>query len=212
LAKGRKGSGRHKKNTQQRQAVKQFIEKAASKTPPKAAEPPSGFVHNYGPGVLYAHGPLIMASWTVPTVVEEFLRSHGLDIPLPVTGAMLLDTGATNTAMSIKAADTLGLKATRMAAGFGSGGDTLNPMFNARLHITMANTDGKARVLYWEREVQGIPKLEEHFRSNPLSYAGVQVELIGLLGRDILATTRFVYDGLAGSLKLDFDIKAMGLT
>lgn len=99
-----------------------------------------------------------------------------------------------------------------MAAGLGSGGDTLNPMFNAKLSITMASPDGKTRVLYWEREAQGIPKLEEHFRDNPLSYAGVQVELIGLLGRDVLAATRFVYDGVAGFLKLDFDIKAMGLT
>ena len=132
-------------------------------------------------------------------------------VPAPVSGVVLLDTGATGTCISIKAADALGLKATRLAAGFGSGGDTLNPVFQARLHISMTNSEGISRVLTWSQEVQGIPKLEEPFIKNPLLYSGGQVELIGLLGRDILATTRFTYDGLVGSLQLDFDLKVMGV-
>lgn len=211
MAARKSSSGRKKKNTRQRQQVKDFIAKAAATAPPPKEQAPAGFVHAYGPGVLADYGPLILAYWTVPTVVEDYLRKQGATVPDPVHGALLLDTGATGTCISIKAADALGLQATRMAPGFGSGGDTLNPVFQAKLHIPMANPGGVTRVIMREDEVQGIPKLEEHFKRNPLAYSGAQIELIGLLGRDVLAATRFTYDGLVGTLRLDFDLKAMGL-
>lgn len=214
----RKGSaGKRGKTKRQKRAGEQsaerFVAKAASQTlPPKPPPAPSGFAHIYGPGILAAHGPLIMAVWSIPQVIEDFLKSNGTPLPAPVKGALLLDTGATGTCISIKAAEALGLKPTRLVDGFGAGGPTKNPIYNARLSISMANPDGTMRVLRWDREVQGIPDLDKHLLGKSLTYAGAQVELTGLLGRDILYFTRFLYDGLAGALKLDFDIAAMGLS
>lgn len=202
-----RASSRKKKSAQQKRDLRQLAVKAAQ-SPPAPPEPPSGLTHNYGPGVLSAYGPLIVASWRVPQAVEDFLLSRGEEVPAPVTGALLLDTGATFTCISIKAADALGLKETRMAAGLGAGGDTLNPVFSAKLQIAMLSPDGSSRTLLWELEAQGIPKLNEHFRG---AYSGQPMELIGLLGRDILSKTRFLYDGIAGHLALDFDLKAMNL-
>lgn len=181
-------------------------------SPPKPPPAPTGFSHNYGPGILAAHGPLILAYWSVPQVVEDFLHKGGSPVPGPVNGALLLDTGATGTCISIKAANQLELKATRLVDGLGAGGATKNPIYNAKLTIRMVGPDGTARLLVFDQEVQGIPELDKHLQIKPVFYAGAKIELIGLLGRDILMFTRFIYDGLAGGLRLDFDISAMGLT
>lgn len=150
-----------------------------------------------------------MAFWSVPQVVQDFLQTQGVSIPRPVQGALLLDTGATGTCISIRAADRLGLKPTRLVAGFGAGGATNNPVYQARLCIPIANPNGTGVDLIMEQEVQGIPELEKHLQGKPLTYSGNSIELIGLLGRDVLASTRFVYDGLAGTLHLNFDRTAI---
>jgi hypothetical protein len=172
---------------------------------------PSSFSHSYGPGILAVHGPLILAFWSVPFQIEAALKAAGKPVPPPVRGVLLLDTGATGTCISIAAATKLGLRPIRLANGYGAGGKTSNPVFVARLSIAISNAQGIASELGVQQEVQGIPALDRFFDGRPLHFAGAPVELIGLLGRDILAYSRFQYDGLAGMLRIEFDYGAMGL-
>ena len=81
-------------------------------------------------------------------------------------------------------------------------------MFFVKLQIGM--TDGeRTTVMTWEIEAQGIPDLDKPARAAAITQNGVPVELVGLLGRDILANTRFEYDGLAGEIKIRFNLDAM---
>lgn len=107
--------------------------------------------------------------------------------------------------MSIKVANQLGLKPTRMQPGFGAGGQHSNPIFFAG--FTLPISDGtRQSTLSWEQEVLGIPDLDK-FRQ-PV-YQGKPMELIGLLGRDLLAFCRIVYDGLEGRVEFSFDLGAL---
>lgn len=205
----RRENRRHKKNVQRLLSQKAAVQRAGQ--PAQPPSPPSSFAHNYGPGVLLANGPLVLAAWSVPKALEEALQKNGEKVPEPIRGVLLLDTGSGGTCISIKAAESLGLKATRMASGRGAGGPTNNPVYLARLRMTIGAPDGRATTLTWEMEVQGIPDLEKHLEGRNLTYAGGPVEMIGLLGRDILRATRFQYDGLSGSLQIHFDLAAMGV-
>ncbi len=206
------------KGARHKQNVKRLLSGMAAKVgqrPPKtlpAPAPPSRFNANYGTGVLLTNGPLVVAKWHVPGALEDALRSAGNPVPRPVVGVLLLDTGASGTCVSIKAAEALGLTALRIAHGYGSGGDTYNPVYFGRLEIPITDANsGVSTQIFLEQEVQGIPKLEKHTEATGLTYAGARVDLIGLLGRDVLQHTRFSYDGLLGVLELDFDRKAIGL-
>lgn len=124
-----------------------------------------------------------------------------------VTGAMLVDTGATSTCMSRKAADALGLSPLRMQKGYGAGGAHDNPVYFAALEIPIPDGSGAVSVIGWEQEVQGIPDLEKHAQGS--AYGGNPVEVIGLLGRDILRFATMSYDGPQGSMKLRFDVASL---
>ena len=72
---------------------------------------PTTFVHGYpSPEHLAALGPLVVASWSLPHRLVEKLQKQGRPVPQPVTGALLIDTGATKTSVSEKAAGDLALK------------------------------------------------------------------------------------------------------
>lgn len=59
----------------------------------------------------------------------------------------------------------------------------------------------------WEQEVQGIPDLELHALG--VQFGGKPIEVVGLLGRDILRHTRLSYDGIDGRIKIVFDLKSL---
>jgi len=161
-----------------------------------------------GQAFLYRNGPLLIGSWWLPSASRNALASIGRAVPQQVSGVLLLDTGATNTCISLKAAQTLGLTATRIQDGYGAGGLHRNPVFFATLEISIADEKtGKITTIGWEQEVQGIPDLELHAQG--LQYAGESVEVVGLLGRDILRHTRLAYDGIDGRFEITFDLKSL---
>ncbi|HYM62753.1 MAG TPA: hypothetical protein VEZ11_17850 [Thermoanaerobaculia bacterium] len=160
----------------------------------------------YGPGILYRCGPLLLGRWLVPQVIADALVEARRPVPASVIGALLLDTGATNTCISNRAANDLGLIPTRVQDGFGAGGRHRNPVYLARLEMTIA--DEKAQQTFgWEQEVQGIPDLEKH--APGVAMLGEERAVVGLLGRDILRHARFLYDGPAGSLSFTFEVASL---
>jgi len=168
---------------------------------------PTKFLQNYGPGFLLAPGPLFVAQWWFPASVAQMRAAAGHKLPPPKRGAVLLDTGADKTCISLKAAQDLGLKPTRMQPGFGAGGQHVNPVFLAafELHITDDKT-GLATAIGWEQEVAAIPNMDAHTR---VHYGTEDLELVGLLGRDFLRYCRFVYDGPNGTIEFEVDLAAV---
>lgn len=162
--------------------------------------------HNYGP-LLLKHGPLFKGVWAVPPDLRDALKAAGQPVPAPVHGAFLLDTGASTTCISVKAANALSLKATRIERGFGADGEMESPIFLAELHIPVPTRAGASVDLAWGGEMRGVKDLEQAMRD--IHYAGNPIEVVGLLGRDLLRFTRFHYDGIAGALSIDFDLTSM---
>jgi len=83
----------------------------------------------------------------------------------------------------------------------------VNQVFHAQMKIPISLKTGVMQNLIWSIEVFGIPDLDKSTQG--LSYAGKSVEAIGLLGRDLLRFARFQYDGLVGTLAIEFDLAAM---
>ncbi|HVT05657.1 MAG TPA: hypothetical protein VHL58_20045 [Thermoanaerobaculia bacterium] len=87
-----------------------------------------------------------------------------------------------------------------------------NPVYFAQftLKITETGVGGKPiqTTLQWEQETLGVPNLGRR----KIIAGGQEMEVIGLLGRDVLQHCRMVYDGLGGIIDVEFDLSAMKLS
>jgi len=159
--------------------------------------------YRYGPEVLERAGPLLRATWSIPSYIEDALRESGQSVPSPVSGLLLVDTGAVATCIAIHTAELLNLRPTRLATGYGAGGEHTNPVFFASLTI---DSTGSKRPLVWQGEVQGIPDLEKYGEDLGIEINGTSAHIVGLLGRDLLRHARLEYDGIAGTLEIHFEL------
>lgn len=94
-----------------------------------------------------------------------------------------------------------------MAGGFGADGEMQSPIFLADVHIPVPTATGVTVDLNWSGEMRGVKDLEKAMGN--IHYSGKPVEVIGLLGRDVLRFARFHYDGIAGQLRIEFDLTSM---
>lgn len=94
-----------------------------------------------------------------------------------------------------------------MQTGFGAGGQHNNPVYFARFSLAVVDADAVRTELSWEQEVLGIPNLD----NRKVVYQNQQLDVIGLLGRDILRNCRMTYDGPGGILHVQFDQAALKL-
>lgn len=162
------------------------------------------------PEKLAALGPLVHGVWAVPIELADHLARKGRPVPKPVAGALYLDTGATRTCIAQEAASALGLKPTRVGQGFGASGAHTQPIYRARLSIGI--TDGKSKkrtMIEYPTEAAGIPELGRSGQHLGITAGGQPVQLIGLLGRDLLKHTVVTYNGLEGWFEVDFDLSSM---
>jgi hypothetical protein len=159
----------------------------------------------YGRSMLFTRGPLVTATWRVPDSVAEALLASGRVIPDAVSGAMLVDTGATRTCMSRKAALLLGLQPIGLQPGYGAGGATMNPIYVAKFSLDI----GQGQVS-WEQHAQAIPDLDRYGQG--ITVSGRPVEVIGLLGRDVLSHTKVTYDGIDGTIEIILDLGSLQLS
>jgi hypothetical protein len=111
------------------------------------------------------------------------------------------------TCISIKASRALLLKPTRTATVYGAGGRRDDhPVFGATIHIPITTPIGDVVDVFSSMETVGLPDLELHTR---VAYGGASIEIVGLLGRDILRFTQFLYNGLVDGLSIRFNIAMM---
>ena len=152
---------------------------------------------------LVLFGPVLEATWTLPSKDAETRAQAGQTVPEPVCGFVMIDTGADKTCIAQDVAERLGLEPLRYEEGTGVGGRTSNPVYRVRLRFSLR--DGSERnVVPTEREVIGIPDL--HLSDAKILRAGQEHTgpITGLLGRDLLARVKFVYDGSTGRLDLEW--------
>jgi hypothetical protein len=166
-----------------------------------------GIVCTYGPEALFATGPLLPATWSVPFVLREALAAAALPLPEPVSGALLIDSGASVTCISAGAAEALALQPTRVSRSYGAAGIHVNAVYLVRLEIVVLDgSSGHGTTVAWEQEARAIPDLDH------IGVDGINAGLVGLLGRDVLRHSRFSYDGIEGTVDITFDIDALQKT
>lgn len=152
--------------------------------------------------MLVQNGPLLTVSWALPESRVKALVLGGKAIPTPVNGAMLIDTGASQTCIDIDIAEELGLDVVGRRSGFGFGGHHTSPVYNAVLVIPAGDS-----VLVQSRSVMGIREMQKHFAKNNPDFkrGGLPTRMVGLLGRDLLAFTTLTYEGPRARWQVKFD-------
>ena len=152
-------------------------------------------------------GPLIRAEWHVPAELANTLRRQLKKVPKPVTGYMLIDTGAGATAIAEHAAQQLELNVIGMTPNFGVAGLQSLNRYYARFAMLIAGRRPPTKVITREFSVCGTKELDKY--SEQLTNLGLPgykhpINLIGLLGRDFLRSARLTYDGPAKTFKLEW--------
>ena len=177
----------------------------------KAARPTFIDLSYPSPALLKLAGPIVPGAWTLPLHLEERYRRSDMPVPKPVSGFVLVDTGASDTCISLQAAEELGLLPRRMATTYGASGLARNPVFWARLVIEIQTVDGTTTAGL-DDEVVSVPHLEDSIRALGVKVAAPRrsgakapVRLIGLLGRDLLRHATFLYEGARAHFRLTFD-------
>jgi hypothetical protein len=145
----------------------------------------------------------VAATWQVPDVQARLLRDNGRPVPPPVSGYLLLDTGASKTCISSAVAQALGLTPIGKIKAYGASGEHTNRVVSAQLGIEVEDDRGNPRRISWVIPCQAIPRLEEPYQH--IQLADSPLVLVGLLGRDLLRHATVIYDGKTGVLHITFD-------
>jgi len=110
----------------------------------------------------------------------------------------MVDTGATRTAISMEAAQELGLQQIDVANTYGAHGLQQNPIYEAHFSVSISGPGGESGVQA-DLRVLGIRDMEAMFQKLGVKTGGQDGgRLVGLLGRDFLRYTVLTYDGTYG--------------
>lgn len=144
------------------------------------------------PRTLAFYGPIMQVQIEVPQALARVLIERGESVPSPVEGVALVDTGASFTAVSESAMQTLGIAPIDVAGNIGTaGGVAQRNIYPAR--VTFPGSD--------------LPTIEFN-RMISVDLAGQIVPLpVGrpvllLFGRDLLSRFVLVYNGPGASWSL----------
>lgn len=162
---------------------------------------PNVIEYSFGADFLQGAGPVMLASWWLPEALRMQLRAEGKNVPDPVSGLLLVDTGASGSCIDDQVARDLGLLPVRIGRSHGVHGEADVNVYNALLHIAIS--DGSAQKEYFrEGETMGVVGISDSYPE--VDFHGEKRRLVGLLGRDVLRNTKFNYDGVNGKLRMVF--------
>lgn len=142
------------------------------------------------PQALAQLGPIFQVQVAIPTPLEQLLTSQNQQVPLPVSGIALIDTGATRSAVDTQAISALGLSQIGVVPLGTAQGPTQAPLFPARF-IIAAGTP--AQIVIEFSSVVGV---------NLDGQVILGQNVIALIGRDVLSRCIFVYNGTLGEYTL----------
>jgi predicted aspartyl protease len=145
---------------------------------------PNGGLVALAPAVaLQQRGPCVQVSISPQENVAQALIQQGGQIPSPVTGAALIDTGASVTFIDAEAAHQVGL-----------------PVIDVVSMASATHAGGDRNVYPIQIEIVGTPIRFQAPRAIEAELAGQGLVL--LIGRDALQFCTLFYNGPAGELTL----------
>ncbi len=195
----------------ERNRIKRMAASTGRTQRPQAPKAPLTLMVNFpGADGLARSGPIVVATWSVPTALAKILAQSGHAVPKPIVGHMLVDTGASKTCIADDVAAELGLKPVGRGNSFGAHGVGSVDRYFAHFRFSMVNQQ-TSEVVVVDREtlVDAVPKLRDAYDLLGVAQNGFPVRLIGLLGRDFLRHTKLIYDGGSGSFSMTLRLDGM---
>jgi hypothetical protein len=164
-----------------------------------------------GPGALRDIGPVLQVEISVPNILAALLAQQGQAIPAPLTGLALVDTGARTTCVDGNSFAQLGVNPIGVVNVLTAAGAAQQPIYPARFRFPEGNLDIEFNsVIGADLTGQVIP-LAANPGGAPLPVAvppvnapPTGVNLIALIGRDLLSTFTMTYHGQIGLVTLSF--------
>jgi hypothetical protein len=142
-----------------------------------------------GPGGLLQAGPVLPVEIAIPTALSRFLSAHNQQIPAPKAGFALIDTGATRSCADNQVISSLGVSPTGIVDLGTARGRSQHHLYPAKFSFP---------AMKFEVEFGSVVGVD-------LSGQGAgRMQIIALIGRDVLSRCILIYHGTKGSFSLAF--------
>jgi hypothetical protein len=133
---------------------------------------------------LAQSGPALSVSVSIPQALAEFYTRKRMPLPSPITGAALIDTGATRSCVHGPVMRTLGVNPIGVVTSGTAAGAVPHYLFPAHFLFPAARIDIDFTA------VVGVDLTGQMINGQ---------QFIALIGRDVLAVGIFVYNGPMGA-------------
>jgi hypothetical protein len=140
---------------------------------------------------IAADGPLLIAHISVSLPRLQALTAAGIQVPPPVGGTFLIDTGASCTCVDSGLISTLGLQPTGNVA-ISTPSTAGKPHFCDQFDISIFIPGGTPAAGH---VIPAIPIVATHLRTHGID---------GLIGRDVLKDCTLIYNGTAGMFTIAY--------
>lgn len=139
---------------------------------------------------LEQSGPIVPVTINLPAAMQEFLARNGKDIPPPVRGMALIDTGAFATAVDVEVFEKLGIT-------------PIDRLPTNTPHGASTSDIYPATVSFPALGLENLPM--ERLIGCKLQWAGENdSDILMLLGRDLLKHFLMVYNGKHSDVTLGY--------
>ena len=135
--------------------------------------------------------PIVAVQVGVPAALARALRQAGRTVPVPLRLSAMLDTGASRTCINHRVRRRLALR----------------PFSWLNLSTPSSGSSARATRMLYKVNLAVLHPAGQHLTRNAFTVAAVPLKHLGvevLLGRDLLALCRFLYDGKGGKFKLRY--------
>lgn len=139
------------------------------------------------PQILRLHGPLLSVEISIPAALADLYNQMKQPIPQPKTGFAMLDTGAFRTCVDNTTIQGLGVRPVGLEPMLTPSGRKNQNTYPDHFRFPGTSIDLEFSAAL------GADLTEQTFNGQPI---------IALVGRDILAESVFIYNGLAGMFTL----------
>jgi predicted aspartyl protease len=135
------------------------------------------------PHMLVREGPLIQVNIGPASDLADQWRNDGREVPEPITGPALIDTGATSTCVDDGVARDLGLPVVDVAKMASASEETEQNVYPIEVDVVASDL-----------KINSPKSIGANLRDNQ--------DIIALIGRDVLRHTTFHYNGVTGDFTL----------
>ena len=138
-------------------------------------------------GGLHRVGPVLPVEIAVPSALSRFLSAQNQQIPAPMTGLALIDTGATRSCVDSQVISSLGVNPIGITTLGTARGRSQHHLYPAKFSFP---------AIRFEIEFGSVVGVD-------LSGQGAgNMQIIALIGRDVLSRCILIYHGIKGSFSL----------